>query len=73
MSPHFASILFWVATGLILLAQVAMLRGLRTTQAARRPAHARPRHGSRADILWTLLPALLLALVLALTWQALPT
>jgi heme/copper-type cytochrome/quinol oxidase subunit 2 len=67
-----ASLLFWVAAGCILAAHLAMLRGLWTAQSPSQPTRHGARPGVRSDILWTLVPALLLGVVLVFTWKAIP-
>ena len=64
--PH---LLFWVATAVCIVAQVAILRA---ALAGRTPG-ASPSALARArEVLWTVLPAVALALLLAGTWRALP-
>jgi hypothetical protein len=63
------NVLFWLAAGSCILAQAAIFRAvLATHPAPAREAVPRPRAG--AEVAWALIPALGLALVLALTWRA---
>ena len=74
MRLTFADAIFWVAVVCCAVAQVAILRSV---FAARGPAAGGPGAGSvmppmrrGLEVLWAVVPALGLALVLALTWRA---
>ena len=72
MSNALADAIFWVAVASCTIAQVAILRSIFNTAPQGAPA-AVPRASRihRAmEIVWAILPAIALAGVLALTWQA---
>ena len=61
--------LYWVAVACCVVAQVAIVRAaLRTPTASVAPQMPRPQRA--AEVAWVLVPAIVLALVLAFTWRA---
>ena len=70
LSPAYRDILFWLFVALCVVAQVGILRPL----VAPRPAPAArpgvPAARRATAVLWTVMPALGLALLLLLTWRA---
>lgn len=56
--------IFWIAALLCLVSEIAIIRS-----AFRSPAGTAPNARSR-DILWSIVPAILLAALLIATWQA---
>lgn len=62
--------LFWLAVASCVVAQAAIFRALLATHPAAAHGEAVPRPRTGAEVAWALLPALALALVLALTWRA---
>jgi hypothetical protein len=74
MRPALADAIFWSAVVCCIVAQIAILRSAlaRHRPPAGAPATLPPvRRG--AELVWALLPALGLALVLAMTWRAVRT
>ncbi len=72
MNPSLADATFWVAAVACVVAQAAIVRSVLVARAPKLPPEARitpPRRG--VELAWTLVPAVALALVLALTWRAL--
>ena len=76
--PGVATAIFWVAVACCAIAQVAIVRSAART--ASRSAHVHrdggqaagvPRPHPAAEVAWTLVPAVMLALVLLVTWRAL--
>ena len=72
MSNALADAIFWVAVASCTVAQVAILRSIFNTAPQGAPAAApgAPRIHRAMEIVWAILPALALAVVLALTWRA---
>ena len=72
VSHVLASSIFWAAAALCAVAQVAIVRSALRTRGGTVSAgsHAR-RSGPAAELLWVLLPAVMLAGTLLLTWRAL--
>jgi hypothetical protein len=66
ISPTTADAIFWVAVACCLAAQAAILRSV---LAGGRGTPPSPRRA--AEVAWAVVPALVLALVLAATWRAL--
>ncbi|HJR40992.1 MAG TPA: hypothetical protein VJ812_02835 [Gemmatimonadaceae bacterium] len=62
--------LFWVTVAACIVAQVALLRSAFRTPPTPTPEHplAAPRRAS--EIAWSVVPAIMLALVLVFTWRA---
>lgn len=74
MKPFLAEATFWVAAVACVVAQAAIVRSVLVARAPQLPPEARivlPRRG--VELLWTLVPAIALLVVLALTWGALPS
>ena len=72
MSPSFANSVFWVAVICCVVAQAALLRSVFTVRQLERPPSAvgplsPVRQGM--EVVWAVMPALLLAVVLWLTWR----
>jgi heme/copper-type cytochrome/quinol oxidase subunit 2 len=71
MSPTVAQIVFWIAAGCCLVAQVALVRSAIRSPMSGSPdtaAVVMPRRSS--EIAWTIVPAIALTLVLLFTWRA---
>ena len=74
MSHVLASSIFWAAVAVCAIAQLAIARSaLRTRPGASDSTGTAPRTTSVAELLWVLLPALMLAGALLLTWRAMAT
>jgi heme/copper-type cytochrome/quinol oxidase subunit 2 len=72
MTPFLADAIFWVAALACVVAQGAIVRSVLVARAPTLPAEARIVQPRRAvEVAWTLVPAVALALVLALTWRTL--
>jgi heme/copper-type cytochrome/quinol oxidase subunit 2 len=72
MSPSFANSVFWIAVLCCVVAQAALLRSVFTVRPIERPTSAvgplaPVRQG--LELLWAVVPALILAGVLWLTWR----
>jgi hypothetical protein len=63
-------ILFWLAVGSCVVAQAAIFRAVLATGGASAQTGSVPRPRTGAEVAWALIPAVGLALVLALTWRA---
>ncbi|MCU0492159.1 MAG: hypothetical protein MUD01_11255 [Chloroflexaceae bacterium] len=64
--------IFWLAVVVVVVVQALLIGGVFRIQPVPQDAHLpRARISRRRDMLWTLLPALALAIVLALTLQSL--
>jgi heme/copper-type cytochrome/quinol oxidase subunit 2 len=70
MDSRFASAIFWIAVACCVVAQIAIVRSAVTG-----PIHGstegdvpQPRRGT--EVLWTIVPAIGLALLLYFTWRA---
>lgn len=74
MSAVVGEAIFWIAVVSCAVAQLAILRAVLRIRAADPSVPptgaAMPRVRRGAEILWAVLPALLLALVLVFTWRA---
>ena len=68
MSLSLATAIFWIAAALCLVAEIAIVRSALVVRSA--PGGAVPRSRRPIEVLWTLLPAIALAFVLAATWRA---
>jgi heme/copper-type cytochrome/quinol oxidase subunit 2 len=67
--PGFLSdIIFWLAAVCCALAQAAIVRSALRARAQRPDGSAAP--SKPIEVAWTVLPALMLALVLVFTWRA---
>lgn len=77
MSAVVGEAIFWIAVVSSVIAELAILRAVfraRTADPSVPPTgRALPRVRYGAEILWAVIPALFLALVLALTWRAIRT
>ncbi|HUF25650.1 MAG TPA: hypothetical protein VMM18_01615 [Gemmatimonadaceae bacterium] len=62
--------LFWVAAAVCAVAQLLIVRSVFSPHPDATGGDALRRSGRLAETVWALLPALILALVLALTWRA---
>jgi heme/copper-type cytochrome/quinol oxidase subunit 2 len=63
-----AVIIFWIAAAICIVAELALLKSAFTPRAADAGAAA---HASRAsEMLWAIVPAIMLAALLAATWRA---
>lgn len=70
LSPTYRDVLFWLFVAICVVAQLGILRPLvapRPAPAAR-PGVPTTRRG--VEVLWTVVPAIGLGLLLALTWRA---
>ena len=68
--PRFLSdAIFWLAAACCVFAQVAIVRSALRARAQRPDGSASP--SRPIEVAWTILPAIMLALVLVLTWRAL--
>lgn len=70
MSPTIARVIFWIAAGCCLVAQIALIRS-----AIRAPMPGSPDTSvimprRSIEIAWTIVPAIALALLLVVTWRA---
>jgi hypothetical protein len=63
-------ILFWLAAASCIVAQAAIFRAVLATHGVSALPEPVPRPRAGAEVAWALIPALGLALVLALTWRA---
>ena len=74
VSASVGEAIFWIAVLSSVIAETAILRAILRVRAAHPSVPptgaALPRVRRGAEILWAVLPALLLALVLVLTWRA---
>jgi heme/copper-type cytochrome/quinol oxidase subunit 2 len=64
-----SDIIFWLAAACCALSQAAIVRSALRARAQRPDGSASPTKA--IEVAWTILPALMLALVLVLTWRAL--
>jgi heme/copper-type cytochrome/quinol oxidase subunit 2 len=64
-----SDIIFWLAAACCLFAQAAIVRSALRAHAQRPDGTASPPRAS--EVAWTIVPALMLVLVLVLTWRAL--
>lgn len=64
-----SDIIFWLAALCCALSQAAIVRSALRARAQRPDGSAAP--SKPIEVAWTVLPALMLALVLVLTWRAL--
>jgi heme/copper-type cytochrome/quinol oxidase subunit 2 len=65
------SFLFWAAVGVCILAQVFIVAGAIRSSGAERADPAVPRPSRAAEIAWTVIPAIALALLFVFTHRAL--
>lgn len=71
LSSWLADALFWVAVACCIVAQGAILRSVLRAGRSRAAAGTEvPRTRQGAEIVWAIVPALVLALVLAATWRS---
>ena len=63
-------LLFWIAVALCAIGQTAVLRSVFTGRSPGAVAPALARQRRATEIMWTLVPACLLIVVLAVTWRA---
>src|SRR4051794_16581222 len=66
---HFSDTIFWLAVACCALAQAAIIRSAFRARAQRPDGSASP--SRPMEIAWTVVPALMLALVLVFTWRTL--
>ncbi len=72
MSPNVADAIFWIAVAACVVAQGAILRSVLVARQPELPAGARVAPARRSvELVWALVPALLLVGTLVLTWRAL--
>lgn len=69
LSPSLSELLFWSATAVCAVAQVAVVRA---ALAGRTPGASPALLARTREFFWVLLPAALLALLLVWTWRSLP-
>ena len=70
MRPTLADAIFWVAVACCALAQLAILRSVFAAHPRPGDGPAMPRVRRGVEAVWAVVPAIGLALVLALTWRA---
>ena len=71
VSHVLASSIFWVAAAVCAIAQVAILRSALRARTTAGAGTATRQSSPAAELLWVLLPALMLCGTLLLTWRAL--
>ncbi len=72
MSPNVADAIFWIAVVACAIAQGAILRSVLVARQPELPAGARVAPARRSvELVWALVPALLLVGTLVLTWRTL--
>jgi len=64
-----AEIVFWIATGLCLVAELAIIRAM-IRHPAGPPTSSMAGSSRRMEIMWAVIPALALGFVLSATWRA---
>jgi hypothetical protein len=72
IDPAPARVVFWIAVACCAIAQLLIVRGAWRTPPAGEAADGIPRPSRAAEIAWTILPGIVLAVIFALTWRALP-
>ena len=71
MSPTLAQIVFWIAAGCCLVAQIALVHSaIRSPMSGSPDAAAVVMPRRSREIAWTIVPAIALALLLVFTWRA---
>lgn len=71
MSPTVAQIVFWIAAGCCLVAQISLvLSAIRSPMSGSPDTAAVVMPRRSIEIAWTLVPAIALAMVLLFTWRA---
>ena len=70
LSPHYRDVLFWLFVALCVVAQLGILRPLVAPRAAPEARPGVPATRPVIEVLWTVVPAIGLALLLAFTWRA---
>ncbi|HEU4990547.1 MAG TPA: cytochrome c oxidase subunit II transmembrane domain-containing protein [Gemmatimonadaceae bacterium] len=70
MHPMLGDAIFWIAAVCCLVAQVAIIRSALSPHEPAPGSEQVPRPRTGVEVVWTLLPALVLIGVFALTWQA---
>jgi heme/copper-type cytochrome/quinol oxidase subunit 2 len=70
MSPTIAQMIFWVAAGCCLVAQIALVSSAIRSPMPGSPDNAVVMPRRSIEIAWTIVPTIALALVLIFTWRA---
>jgi heme/copper-type cytochrome/quinol oxidase subunit 2 len=65
-----AEVLFWVTVAACIVAQVALVRSAFRTPPAPTPEHPMTAPTRASEIAWSVVPAIMLAVVLMFTWRA---
>lgn len=72
IDPASARAVFWIAVACCAIAQLLIVRGSWRVPPATEATDGLPRPSRAAEMAWTILPGIVLAIVFALTWRALP-
>jgi heme/copper-type cytochrome/quinol oxidase subunit 2 len=70
LPPLYRDILFWAFVAICVVAQIGILRPLVAPRPAPQARPGVPATRRAIEVLWTVVPALGLGLLLALTWRA---
>ena len=70
ISSPLADVLFWVAAACCIVAHVAILRSVLRSRRQTAANPDVPRSRQSVEIVWAIVPALVLAVVLAATWRS---
>lgn len=70
MPPNLSEFIFWVAVACCVVAQIAIVRASIAPQRQDPSGAGVPRPARATELVWVILPALMLALVLLWTWRA---
>jgi heme/copper-type cytochrome/quinol oxidase subunit 2 len=70
MPASLTDAIFWVAVACCGVAQLLLLRSVLAARGAARPAESLPPLRRAVEVAWAVVPAVALALVLAMTWRA---
>jgi heme/copper-type cytochrome/quinol oxidase subunit 2 len=69
MSSFFAAGLFWTSVACCAVAQIYIIRSVRSVR-EQAPSATVPRSRESVELMWAILPAVALAVVLFFTWRA---
>lgn len=72
LDPALARAIFWIAVASCAVAQILIVRAAARTPRDGEVADGIPRPTRAAEVGWTVLPGIVLAIVFLLTWRALP-
>jgi heme/copper-type cytochrome/quinol oxidase subunit 2 len=61
---------FWIAAGICVIAEIAILRAAFTPGGSTSESSPMPHSPRGAEMIWAVIPAIVLALLLAATWRA---